>query len=369
MKKTFTDEEKLKIWAFYREFRENPILLNLYATPQHRTSNTFRHVCLVTKNAVLSATKHGKDFDYHSLIRGAFLHDLFFYNWREHKLASLGHLWTHPKLALKNASKEFDLTPIEKDIITNHMWPITLFHFPKTKEGLLVSLMDKKVTIMEFFMRKKDTIIFDLDGTLLDTLPDLNNAVNYTMQKHGFNQLPIEHTKKAIGNGLQMLIKRCVPEGTSDEKYLEVLSTFREYYSSHCTELTKPYEGMDKVLKYLRRHGYKLGVITNKNIDMATIMLNKYYPNMFSAIVGSAPKIRVKPSYDMMNIIRNKLNIKNSNRILYIGDTELDYEFAKNSMVKCILVGYGYRTRKELTPYKNKVPIAMYPDEILDYVK
>ena len=166
MKRIISRDEQLKIWRFYISFRTNPILNKLLNTKQHRTSNTYRHVSLVAKKAVQYALKRNLDIDYYSLIRGAFLHDLFFYDWRKNKDKAFHHLTRHPQEAYENAKQYFDLNETEKDIIISHMWPITLFHFPKTKEGRIVMRVDKLTTFKEVFAKSKEIIIFDLDGTL-----------------------------------------------------------------------------------------------------------------------------------------------------------------------------------------------------------
>ena len=263
MKRIISRDEQLKIWRFYISFRTNPVLNKLLNTKQHRTSNTYRHVSLVAKKAVEYGLKRNLDLDYYSLIRGAFLHDLFFYDWRKNKDKAFHHLTRHPQEAYENAKQYFDLNETEKDIIINHMWPITLFHFPKTKEGRLVMRIDKFITWKEVFSKAKDIIIFDLDGTLLDTLQDLANAVNYSLKKHGYPERDLNYIRLAIGNGTNMLIKRCAPEGT-DENTLDILlSDFRKYYFAHVNDYTKPYPGNYDALRSLKRRGYRLAVATN----------------------------------------------------------------------------------------------------------
>ena len=363
-------EEQLKIWVFYLNFRTNPVLNDLFKTKQHRTSNTYRHVSLVAKKCVEYALKKKLDIDYHSLIRGAFLHDLYFYDWRVTPEKKLHHLTRHPKEALENAKKYFDdINSIEEDIILNHMWPITLFHFPKTKEGRLVSMMDKATTFKEVFSKKKDVLIFDLDGTLLDTLDDLANAVNYALDYYHFPTRSKEYVRLAIGNGVAMLIRRCVPEGTDEETYEKVLDTFRKYYLAHVNDNTKPYEGNYEALRELKRRGYRLAVATNKLHSAANALMDKFYPGLFEYVQGDDGYVRRKPSYDMIAAIRKKMKIKQNSKIIYIGDTIVDYQTAKNAHVKCILVTYGFRTKEETMPYVNKkTPTVASLWELINYL-
>lgn len=362
-----SDQEINEIWDFYYQFSKNPILNKVYSTPQHRTSNTYRHLCLVTKECLRKAIRKGMDIDFHSLIRGAFLHDLFFYNWRVDKESRKHHLTRHPQIALENARESFELTKIEEDIIRNHMWPITLFHYPKSREAKLVSWMDKKVTMIEFFNRKKKNIVFDLDGTLIDTLPDLNGSINYMCNKLGYPPKDLEHTRISIGNGIKVLVRKSIPEGTSEEDYQKALEIFREHYSKHSTDLSKPYENMDDVLRRLRKRGYRLAVVTNKNEDIAKEMLNKFFPNIFMEIIGANGTRKPKPDYDMINELRNRMKIRRIDMVAYIGDTEVDYIYAKRAMMDSYMVTYGYRTKKELMNLKMRCHYVDEPLDLLGY--
>jgi len=362
-------DEQLKIWRFYISFRTNPVLNKLLNTKQHRTSNTYRHVSLVAKKSVQYALKRNLDIDYYSLIRGAFLHDLFFYDWRKEKGKALHHLTRHPQEAYENASKYFTLNEIEKDIIVNHMWPVTLFHFPKTKEGRIVNQIDKLVTWKEVLSKKKEIIIFDLDGTLLDTLQDLANAVNFALEKYGFPKRDLNYIRLAIGNGTNVLIKKCAPEGTPIELQEEILKDFRAYYFKHVDDYTRPYPGSFEALKALKRRGYRLAVATNKLHGAANELINKYFPEIFEYVQGDDGHVRKKPSYDMIASIRGHMRIRHIDQILYVGDTNVDYQTAKNAHIKCVLVTYGYRTKEETIPYINeKTPTVSSLGELVTYL-
>ena len=370
MKRIISRDEQLKIWRFYISFRTNPILNKLLNTKQHRTSNTYRHVSLVAKKAIEYALKRNLDIDYYSLIRGAFLHDLFFYDWRKEKDKAFHHLTRHPQEAYENAKQYFDLNDTEKDIIVSHMWPITLFHFPKTKEGRIVMRVDKIVTFKEVFAKSKEIIIFDLDGTLLDTLDDLRNAVNYALEKHGYSTRDREFVRLAIGNGTNMLIKRCAPEGTSEKKRDEILADFRKYYFAHVNDNTKPYPGNYEALRELKRRGYRLAVATNKLHSAANELINAHYPNLFEYIQGDDGHVRKKPSYDMIHAIRGNMRIRHIDKILYVGDTNVDYQTAKNAHLKCVLVTFGYRTKEEMARQVDikKTPMVSSLGELVTYL-
>ncbi|MBE6134304.1 MAG: HAD family hydrolase [Erysipelotrichaceae bacterium] len=368
-KRIISRDEQLKIWRFYISFRSNPVLNKLLNTKQHRTSNTYRHVSLVAKKSVQFALKRNLDIDYYSLIRGAFLHDLFFYDWRKEKSKAAHHLTRHPQEAYENAKQYFDLNDIEKDIIVNHMWPVTFRHFPRTKEGRIVNRIDKAVTFKEVFSKKKDIIIFDLDGTLLDTLDDLMNAVNYALKKHHYPTRDKEFVRLAIGNGTNILIKRCAPAGTSEEEQEELLKDFRTYYFAHVNDYTKPYPGNYEALRELKRRGYRLAVATNKLHSAANDLISVHFPGLFEYVQGDDGHVRKKPSYDMIAAIRGQMRIRRNDKILYVGDTNVDYQTAKNAGLKCVIVTYGYRTKDEMRNIVDKkTPTVSTLGELVTYL-
>lgn len=364
-KKPLSEEEKENIINYYLEFKKNPIFNKLLKAKQHRTSNTYRHSCLVCEECLYHGIKKNLRYNYKSLIRGALLHDFFFYDWRINKKYKKGHLLKHPKRALENAKKIFNLNNIEIDIIKNHMWPITLFHFPKTREGRLVMMVDKKVTIKEFFSKKKKTILFDLDGTLLDTLSDLADATNYALGKYHYPIRTIEEIRNFIGNGVNKLIERALPNGINNHDYENVLKEFKTYYANHYAIKTKPYEGMKEVLLTLKKKGFTLGVITNKVDHIAKDLINKFYPDLFSVVQGDEAGLDKKPNPIMGKKVFKKLKIKNKRKVMYVGDTNVDYEFAKNLKIDVIIVTYGYRKKEDLINLKDAPIMIDNPEQLL----
>lgn len=348
MKKKFTNEEIESLWAIYHEFRDSDLFDKLYGTQQHRSSNTYRHVCMVTRLCIRYVIKHHWICDYRSLIRGAFLHDYFFYDWRKDKSARHKHLTDHPRRAYENAIKLFDLTPIEKDIILNHMWPVTITKFPKSKEAKLVSWMDKVATVHEFFTPKKELIIFDLDGTVLDTSEDLLDSINYILKKYNYPLVDKEHVRKSLGNGLKMFFTRCLPKDVPFNNFMMMYNEFVDYYSNHSDEKTKPYPEIKETLIHLRRGGFRTALCTNKKESVAQELADKYFPNLFLTVCGDDGKRKLKPSADPIREIMKRLKIKRRSRIAYVGDSETDYKTARNARISCLLATYGFRTEEEL---------------------
>ena len=190
------------------------------------------------------------------------------------------------------------------------------------------------------------TIIFDLDGTILDTLDDLKTAVNYALAFYSLPQKDREFVRKAIGNGTTVLIKRCTPSSLNDIERQRVFDVFKEYYLSHYADYTRPYEGINELLNKLKDK-VTLAVVSNKDNDLTNKIINKEFPNCFDIIQGSYLDHPKKPDPYLINKILNENNI-NKEDCLYIGDTNVDKESATNAGLPYLLVNYGYRTKEEL---------------------
>lgn len=208
----------------------------------------------------------------------------------------------------------------------------------------------------------KKLLIFDLDGTLLNTLDDLANAVNHALTVFGYENKSKEFVRKAIGNGVAVLISRCIENGMDNPNYKDVLSTFRKHYFSHYLDNTIPYENMLHTLTNLKKHGYKLAVVSNKIHEVTSNLITHYFPGIFDMIQGDVPTLNKKPNPDMVNRVLNELKIGND-EACYIGDTNVDYETAKNSNIDVLLVTYGYRTKEEMKEYHFDCPTV---DSVLD---
>lgn len=191
--------------------------------------------------------------------------------------------------------------------------------------------------------------IFDLDGTLLNTLEDVVNACNYALKKCNFKTHSIEEYKVFVGDGRSKLIERIVPDEYkgNDEVKNKVLRLFDEYYSGHMLDMTKPYEGICEMLKSLKEKGIKLAVVSNKPDEFVGGIVKKYFGDTFEIVHGQRTNYPVKPDpttvYEVIEYFGIKLN-----ESIYVGDSNVDIYTAKNAKVKSIGVAWGFRGEEEL---------------------
>ena len=210
---------------------------------------------------------------------------------------------------------------------------------------------------------KKKAIVFDLDGTLLDTREDIALAVNFALKKNGLNEVSIEEVVKNTGRGNKNLIKDCAK--TVDEEILnKIYQDFVLYYNEHYANKTKAYEGLIETLQVLKNKGYKMAVVSNK-VDAITKSIVKYYFNdTFDYITGARDNIKLKPARDIVDIALSNLGVKTEDAV-YIGDSLVDYATAVNSNMDSIIVSYGYVEKEELE--KRGCPIIIdSPKDILN---
>ena len=212
------------------------------------------------------------------------------------------------------------------------------------------------------------TIIFDLDGTLLDTLDDLTDATNFALGVCGLNRRTRDEVRAFVGNGIAKLIERAV--GKDNIAYHEqALSEFKRYYAAHCADKTAPYAGILPLLKVLQASGIKTAVVSNK-VDFAVKSLAKtYFDGLLLAAVGEneAAGIRKKPAPDSLLAVMEELSAS-AETTLYVGDSEVDIQTAQNAGVDCLCVTWGFRDKRYLEEEGGR----MFVDsaiEILDYTQ
>ena len=213
----------------------------------------------------------------------------------------------------------------------------------------------------------KKVVIFDLDGTLLDTLQDLANAVNFSLETFGYPYRTIDQVRRDIGNGVAKLIERSIPGGLANPDYDECLKRFKEYYRNNYDVYTKSYDEIPELVKEIKDKGFIVTVATNKIIDVAKILLEHHYPGLFDYIQGDDVGVKKKPNPCMINNIVNHYKVSKED-VLYIGDTNVDEETALNSKVDYILVTYGYRTSEEIKNSCKCKNLANNKEYILNYL-
>lgn len=190
-------------------------------------------------------------------------------------------------------------------------------------------------------------VIFDLDGTLLDTLDDLCNSVNYSLRTNNFPERSLTEVRTFVGNGIRLLIERSVPEGTSKELIDKTFECFKTYYAVHCNDKTKTYPGVMDMLKELKKNGYKIAVLSNKAQYAVTKLCDIYFNNLLDDAVGARENVAKKPSPDALYICAENNNI-NLNNVIYVGDSDVDVATANNAGVRGIAVTWGFRSRELL---------------------
>lgn len=214
----------------------------------------------------------------------------------------------------------------------------------------------------------KKLLIFDLDGTLINTLIDLKNAVNHALNLKNYPNRSIEQVRKDIGNGVAKLIARSIPNGEDNPDYQCVLSEFRKYYSIHYKDFTSPYPHVFDVLQKLKEESYILAVATNKIIDVARTLIDNMYPSLFDYVQGDEPGMEKKPHPMMLESLCKRFNV-NKNEAFYIGDTNVDMEVAENAQIDYVLVTYGYRKKDELDIQCKNKPTIDDMGELIEYLK
>ncbi len=210
------------------------------------------------------------------------------------------------------------------------------------------------------------TYIFDLDGTLLDTLTDLAASCNYALRTHGMPEHSIDDVRRFVGNGVRKLMERAILDGDANPDFEATFATFREHYMVHSLDTTKPYPGIMDALAELKARGCRLAVVSNKMMA-ATVELCKYFfPETIEVAIGEneAEGIRKKPAPDTVFAALKQLGVSGDNAV-YVGDSDVDLATARNSGLPCISVLWGFRDREFLLDHGATTFITS-PKELLD---
>ncbi len=208
--------------------------------------------------------------------------------------------------------------------------------------------------------------VFDMDGTILDTLEDLKDSTNFALEKCGYPTRSYDEVRRFVGNGIRKLIERAVPEGLTVEQIDRVHEVFTEHYKVHCADKTKAYDGIKPLLEKLRASGVKTAVVSNKADYGVQELCKEYFDGLFDYAVGEREGIRRKPAPDAVNEALRVLGIDKSEAV-YIGDSDVDFETAKNAELPCISVLWGFRD-EEFLREKGATLFVRDPAEIYDII-
>ncbi len=210
-----------------------------------------------------------------------------------------------------------------------------------------------------------DNFIFDLDGTLLNTLKDLAASTNYALRSAGMPEHSVEDVRRFVGNGVKKLMERAIPQGLENPKFDETYATFRKHYLEHSLDTTKPYDGIPEVLAELKRRGKKLAIVSNKFYAATQELAKHFFPETIQVAIGERENIRKKPAPDTVLEAMRQLGVGREGTV-YIGDSDVDIDTAKNVGVPCISVLWGFRDKDFLIEH-GATHLIKEPKELLEY--
>ena len=196
-------------------------------------------------------------------------------------------------------------------------------------------------------MKEFETYIFDLDGTLLDTLRDLAASTNYALRTHNMPEHSIENVRMFVGNGVKKLMERAIPNGIENPQFEDVYATFRQHYLEHNLDTTKPYEGIPELLAELKARGKKLAIVSNKFYAATQELARHFFPDTIEVAIGERENIKKKPAPDTVIEALRQLGASRETAV-YIGDSDVDIMTAKNCDMPCVSVLWGFRDKEFL---------------------
>ena len=209
-----------------------------------------------------------------------------------------------------------------------------------------------------------NTYIFDLDGTLLDTLQDLAGSVNYSMRQHHMPEHSVDDVRRFVGNGVRLLMERAVPNGVRNLQFDAAFATFRRHYMQHSLDTTRPYDGIPELIHELAVKGCHMAVVSNKMMAATQELVHHFFPEIPIAIgEHEAEGIRKKPAPDTVFAALQQFEGKQLTAV-YVGDSDVDLATARNAGLPCISVLWGFRDRDFLIAH-GATPFVEYPLDIL----
>lgn len=213
-------------------------------------------------------------------------------------------------------------------------------------------------------MNTYKTYIFDLDGTLLDTLNDLHASCNYALRTHGMPERSLEEVRQFVGNGVKKLMERAIPNGLENPLFEETLQTFRQHYLLHNLDTTLPYPGIMEMLQQLKAQGKRIAVVSNKFYAATQDLCKHFFGDTIQVAIGEREDIKKKPAPDTVLEALRQLQVTRQDAV-YVGDSEVDVETARNSGIPCISVLWGFRSKSFLLSHGATTFIET-PNELTD---
>lgn len=213
----------------------------------------------------------------------------------------------------------------------------------------------------------KKVVIFDLDGTLLYSLDDLMDSVNYTLDLFGYQNRTLEEITSFVGNGVKYLLKLSLPADISEDEMEKCFAIFKDHYSEHCCDKTHPYDGIIDMMKALKDKGLKVCIVSNKFQSAAEEVCDFYFKGLYDMVIGESETCRRKPAPDGINMICESYGVEKED-VLFFGDSEVDVKTAENAGVFGVSVLWGYRDKQFLADNGAKLFIQT-PEEILYMVE
>lgn len=212
-------------------------------------------------------------------------------------------------------------------------------------------------------LRDKELYIFDMDGTILNTIDDIAGAINYVLDMHGYPKRTVDEVKSFVGNGLKRALELSLPDGVAGDVLNQLFTELVAYYNEHSNIMTRPYEGIVDVIHKLREQGKIVAVVSNKRVEAVRDLCDIYFSGCFDMALGDQDGIARKPAPDMTNMVIEHYGIL-KDKCVYIGDSDVDLMTARNTEIDCIAVTWGFRTREFLVEHGAEI-IVDSPWELL----
>ena len=212
-----------------------------------------------------------------------------------------------------------------------------------------------------------NTVVFDLDGTLLDTLGDLAGSVYYALRKHGLRECSLQEVRSFLGNGIVRLMQNAVKNAVEGVAFEEVFQTFRSHYLEHCLDTTQPYPGILPMMEKLRESGVKIAIVSNKLHPAVQELNRRFFADLVTSAVGESETVRRKPHPDGVLKALEELGSRPEEAV-YVGDSEVDWETARQAGLRCVLVLWGFRDEDFLRGLPGVQAYLKSPDDLLRVV-